>query len=132
MTDLLVEFLTKGSIIRSQIYPFFKGIYKLCPFIQKCLYTLSFLQRCYNSNFTYCRRIERLYKPYIIIWLLSLFYFSISSSYSTLESIEKIEIKRIYYKMRIGYCGNFNLELLSFFQEPVFPTTRIYLTINSM
>ena len=31
MTDLLVEFLTKDNISRSQLYPFFKGIYKLCP-----------------------------------------------------------------------------------------------------
>jgi len=33
VTDLLVEFLTKNNIIRSQLYPFFKGIYKLCPLI---------------------------------------------------------------------------------------------------
>ena len=31
--NLLVEFLTKYNIIRSQLYPFFKGIYKLCPLI---------------------------------------------------------------------------------------------------
>ena len=31
-------------------------------------------------------------------------------------------------KARRGYCDNFNLELLNFFQELVFPATRVYLT----
>ena len=43
LSDLLVEFLTINNISRSQLYPFFKGIYKLCPLIKRCLYTLSFL-----------------------------------------------------------------------------------------
>jgi hypothetical protein len=33
-------------------------------------------------------------------------------------------------KIRIGYCVNFNLELLNFIQEPDFPATRVYLTIK--
>ena len=39
MPDLLVESLTKDNISRSQLYPFFKGIYKLCPLF-KSVYIL--------------------------------------------------------------------------------------------
>jgi len=88
LSDLLVKFLTKDNISRSQLYPFFKGIYKLCRLILRCLYTLSFLQR----------------------WACATMY--------------------THYILRIGYCDIFNLELLSFFQEPAFPATRVHLTIS--
>ena len=40
MPDLLVESLTKANISRPQLYPFFKGIYKLCPPLFKSVYIL--------------------------------------------------------------------------------------------
>ena len=43
LKTILIKIFTKISINRSQLYPFFKGIYKLYLLILRCLYTSSFL-----------------------------------------------------------------------------------------
>ena len=49
MTDLLIEFLTEDNISRSQLYPFFKGIYKLCPLFKSVYILYPFFKVLQNK-----------------------------------------------------------------------------------
>ena len=86
-TDILIEFLTKDIISRTQLYPFFKGIYKLCPPLRTPPYLKVFIYFILSSKVLqyklYYRITKRLYNFLLIIWLLSLLYFPIRIPHPT-------------------------------------------------